>query len=361
MILYHLLIVESAYALLLGVTSTLCAVRWLRDKRATRYLLPVSWRMFTVGLYSTYLLAWGRRLGNGMNMRFSWVIPYVLHPSVALRTFSISPVVFWGVLAGIPLAILAIYAAAARPFATVELRWLARLRRWRRSMLRRGWLVGGMLVLAGLAGFNVLRAVSGQGTTGRLKDDLFDDPIFNSLFKENGILPLAGLGNACDALSHPYAAPTQFQKKNVILIVVDTCRADHLGVPGYRRDNTPFLDALQRSGRLRVVHSFYSASCCTFGGILTMLRSQHWFKMTLPGFALQDVLKRVGYRVHFLLSGDLSIYDARTQKEEVYDDTHDPGEQRNILATTEARELGALRQAAHAFAFPAGNSNQPSG
>ncbi len=39
-----------------------------------------------------------------------------------------------------------------------------------------------------------------------------------------------------------------------------------------------------------------------------MLRARHWFKMTLHGFALQDVLKRAGYQSHFLLTGDFTYF-----------------------------------------------------
>ncbi len=307
-IFYHLLIIESAYALLLGVASLAGTVRWLRGRRATRYLLPLVWGVFTIGLYYTYLLAWGGRLGTGMNMRFTWVAPYVLHPSEAISTFGISPFRFWGVLAGVPLAILAVHAAAARPLAAVEMRWLMWLRRWRQGTPHAGWYLGGAIALVVLATAGLAAAATAEGTAAHPKYLLFGDPVFVSLFKENCTMPLAGVDSTDDALGQAYTAPTQFHKKNVILIVVDACRADHLGLLGYGRDTTPFLDALKNSGRLRIVHSYYSASCCTYGGVLTMLRSRQWFKMTLHGFALQDVLKRSGYQVHFLMSGDLSKF-----------------------------------------------------
>jgi arylsulfatase A-like enzyme len=44
----------------------------------------------------------------------------------------------------------------------------------------------------------------------------------------------------------PYLAP----RPNVVLVVVDTLRADHLGIYGYRRDTSPNLDALARESFL---------------------------------------------------------------------------------------------------------------
>ena len=205
-----------------------------------------------------------------------------------------------------PLAILAIYGAAARPFAVGGLGGFVRLRRWRRG--RSVWRMAAVVRGLGLARHATLRALSYQGTLDDMKKCFVDDPIFDSLFKENSGLSLAGVGNVSDAFGRNYAVPGGFQKKNVILIVIDACRADHLGVLGYGRDNTPFLNSLRDSGRLRVARSFYSASCCTYAGVLTLLRSRHWFKMTLHGFSLHDVLKRAGYKVHFLLSGDLSNF-----------------------------------------------------
>ena len=304
----HLLIVETAFGLLFGGTMALGAVRWLRERRAARYLLPLAWGFLTVAIYFIYLLAWGGRLFNGMNMRFSWVAPYVLHPSVAIQTLAIPAAGFWGTLVGLPVLILAVHLAAARPLAAMQVGWLVRLRRWRHREPVKSRRQAGA-VLAGLALCGLAYVVSRTNTEPLVDGQLLGDPIFASLYEEHGILPLAGIGDALAASGRGYVPPKQFQKKNVILIVVDACRADHLGALGYGRDNTPFLQALRDSGHLRVVRSFYSASCCTYGGVLTMLRSQHWFKMTLHGFGLQDVLKRAGYKVHFLLGGDLSNFN----------------------------------------------------
>ena len=46
--------------------------------------------------------------------------------------------------------------------------------------------------------------------------------------------------------------------RNIVLIVVDTLRADHLGCYGYHRPTSPFLDSL--AARSLVLDACYSAS-----------------------------------------------------------------------------------------------------
>ena len=43
-------------------------------------------------------------------------------------------------------------------------------------------------------------------------------------------------------------APGGSDKPNVVLIIIDTLRADHLGCYGYGRDTSPVLDSLAASG-----------------------------------------------------------------------------------------------------------------
>ena len=60
---------------------------------------------------------------------------------------------------------------------------------------------------------------------------------------------------------------------NVILIAVDTLRADHLGCYGYRYDTSPALDALAAEGA--VFESFWAPSIPTHPGFTTMLSGVH--------------------------------------------------------------------------------------
>ena len=57
------------------------------------------------------------------------------------------------------------------------------------------------------------------------------------------------LGAACSR-STPASKPLSFPNAPVILISVDTLRADHLPAYGYRGVDTPNIDALRRDGVL---------------------------------------------------------------------------------------------------------------
>src|SRR5262249_60873171 len=53
-----------------------------------------------------------------------------------------------------------------------------------------------------------------------------------------------GCFSACRGEASPQTAPA----RNVVLITIDTLRADHVGAYGYSRARTPVLDALAASG-----------------------------------------------------------------------------------------------------------------
>ena len=64
-----------------------------------------------------------------------------------------------------------------------------------------------------------------------------------------------------------YPRNQRFDRKNVILIIVDSLRADHMQVYGYSRPTTPFLAGLSASGRLRQVAFATSTVSPTAGGL----------------------------------------------------------------------------------------------
>ena len=91
---------------------------------------------------------------------------------------------------------------------------------------------------------------------------------------------------------------------NVVLIVCDTLRADHLGCYGYFRDTSPNLDALAEGGVL--LEDFYSSGVCTgtaFTSIHTGLYPIHHKvynvappELTLDGVpTLATLLRREGF------------------------------------------------------------------
>lgn len=93
-------------------------------------------------------------------------------------------------------------------------------------------------------------------------------------------------------------------RKNVVLIIVDSLRADRMQVYGYSRETTPFLSSLVRSGRMKEVETAFSSCSESFCGITSTLSSRDFLDISARTFQLQDVLSGQGYRTWFLLSGN---------------------------------------------------------
>ena len=106
--------------------------------------------------------------------------------------------------------------------------------------------------------------------------------------------------------------PTKHKQPNVILIVLDTVRADHLSCYGYHRDTTPNIDAFAAGGRL--YKNVLSPSCWTLpahASLFTGLScSAHGAKMLHrrldPRFeTLAEQLKANGYQTVGLSSNTI--------------------------------------------------------
>jgi arylsulfatase A-like enzyme len=89
---------------------------------------------------------------------------------------------------------------------------------------------------------------------------------------------------------------------NVLLITIDTLRADHLGVYGYRRSTSPSMDALARRGVVfDEAYTYWPKTRGSFAGIMTgRFASQSGYGRTHPLLldfnpTLAGVLKEAGY------------------------------------------------------------------
>jgi glucan phosphoethanolaminetransferase (alkaline phosphatase superfamily) len=105
--------------------------------------------------------------------------------------------------------------------------------------------------------------------------------------------------------SYPRRVSTAL-RKNVVLIIVDSLRADHMQVYGYRRPTTPFLAQLVSSGRMLKVEHAFSTCSESFCGITSTLTGREFRDISARTFDVQDVLRAEGYQTWFLLSGNHS-------------------------------------------------------
>lgn len=85
-------------------------------------------------------------------------------------------------------------------------------------------------------------------------------------------------------------------------MVCDALRADHVSSYGYYRDTTPFLEALVNQSNAFQLTNFYATTSRSALGISNILSSQ--YSLSLGNFFIHDLLKKQGYAINFILSGD---------------------------------------------------------
>ena len=140
------------------------------------------------------------------------------------------------------------------------------------------------------------------------------DPIVSFFLTVTNVHPSsqsAALAARQSAERAAYQAPPSFHRRNVIIIMIDAARADHLQVYGYDRPTTPFLARLKASGQLRLVTTALSTCSDSNCGIMSTLGSQPFRDQSLDNFKLYDVLRDQGYRLHFILGGSHRWYGLR--------------------------------------------------
>lgn len=123
-------------------------------------------------------------------------------------------------------------------------------------------------------------------------------------------------------------SPLPDHPRNVILISIDTLRADHLGLYGYERDTSPNLDAFAKEAV--VFEQAIAQSSWTLASHVSLLTSQYPSahgivdrdnviypsKETLP-----EIMKKNGYRTAaFVGGGDMSEVFGYGQGFDMYDD-----------------------------------------
>jgi hypothetical protein len=120
--------------------------------------------------------------------------------------------------------------------------------------------------------------------------------------------------------SYPLHVPGA-RLKHVVLIIVDSLRADRMQAYGYERHTTPFLSDLVRSGRMKKVDAAFSTCSESFCGITSTLASRQFPDISARTFELQDLLRRAGYQTWFLLSGNHSAWNGLPQFYRASDET----------------------------------------
>ena len=115
-----------------------------------------------------------------------------------------------------------------------------------------------------------------------------------------------------------YVPNTNAAHRNLILIVVDALRQDHMGIYGYERDTTPNLSRMAKEGNLRKVTGVHASCADSPCGLFSISASKLLRQFSLRPFSLQEALRRHGYSVHMILGGDhTSFYGLKEMYGEV--------------------------------------------
>lgn len=148
-------------------------------------------------------------------------------------------------------------------------------------------------------------------------------PFARLLLAALALLPACSRGNA----PAPAPTPPAARARNVVLIVIDTLRADHLGAYGHARATSPRIDAFARESA--VFERAYSHSPWTMPSVASMFTSLEpkdhgiadWKQPLDRGLlTLAEVLKARGFRTEGYVShGVLSRLYQFDQGFDVYD------------------------------------------
>lgn len=311
---YELALVPLHLALVAGLlaASLLASAALLRITRARRTptgrLLAAAPPVAVSGLLATLYVVdyianywWGSNMTHPLAWQLivdSWrgPVPAWLYPALAVCAAA------W----------VGVGAAAARPVLEgIE----ALARPWRGPGSRRRTLVAwATMLLVASGGTTVIAALALRA---HRSDLLTSDPIVafarrsTEVHDETRAHYVSRLRERYADERRTYVAPATFERRNVVIIIADSLRPDHMQAYGYERPTTPFLSSLIASGQLRKVEAATSTCAESNCGILSTLSSQYLPEQVPEAFKLHDLLRDQGYHTHFVLSGNHDWYGLR--------------------------------------------------
>ncbi len=140
------------------------------------------------------------------------------------------------------------------------------------------------------------------------------EPLSLSLFPERGETAMQShaisqfrsskIDRTEDQVRAAYRPAANPRRSNIIVIVADALRADHLALLGYGRRTTPALDALAKAGAVRLATSAVSVCNESACGLRALTSSRYLDAQAARPITLPELLQRHGYGVHYALSGD---------------------------------------------------------
>jgi len=302
----HLFVVICGHILILLSAILLFSQRFIRYKTITKYLVSLSYCIFSVTLYYSYLLAFSGEHFNSRIFNFEIALGYLKYLNEIVSNFSLSPLLVYSVLFIIPLCIFAsiIWITSLIYGGILEIKNSIFSFSYN-SLTNKGKVYSGLIIflITLIIGTSII-LLQKEPLSNRLLriKEPFISVYFDNSNPFNG--QLVSNNNEDIGIRNKYPKDIIFQKKNVILIVVDALRSDHMSLFGYERKTTSFLDSLYKAGDLKKVALSLSVAGESFAGINGILRSKILANMGYNNFALPQLFKDQGYQLNFIISGD---------------------------------------------------------
>ncbi|NNV56679.1 sulfatase-like hydrolase/transferase [Limnovirga soli] len=307
MLCWHVAFVVSMYGCII-ITGSLLACFSSVNSIALQHAMAFCWASVTILLYFVYILAF---IGQEYNSRpFTMLLfwSYLKNMDALISNTSYSAVWVYAALFGVPcLIMVATLRWCAELFATPFYYATKYIKIWRHSSNR---LQLTTLISCFACILVAMVIAEGYGEKCILRMQYLEEPASRVLLTDRTIYQNQTLqqGEEDISIRKNYPDTNQFKKKNVVIIIVDALRADHLSMYGYGRKTSPFLDSMYNNGHLQKANICFSAAGASFAGILGIERSKIWSHIGHSNFSIQDLLRDKGYEINFLISGDHTNY-----------------------------------------------------
>lgn len=160
--------------------------------------------------------------------------------------------------------------------------------------------------LLGICALTVYEVRVGGDWANRMEPVSFAFMAPETAFQHHGLNPsrLLFLDREHEAARDRYQPTEDFRNSNVILIVVDAQRGDHIPENGYSRDTMPRLSGwLDKASAYRSFSRGQAICAESRCGITALIASLYLHRMASSPLSLSEVLGRHDYVAHYFLSG----------------------------------------------------------
>jgi glucan phosphoethanolaminetransferase (alkaline phosphatase superfamily) len=303
MIIFHLIIICVFHIVIATICLSILTALSHKILPYVKYIFTTIYGVFTVFLFLTYMLAFNGKAYNSQIFTFDIFFGYLKNLNGFLQSMSVSYILAYSVLFAVPASIIGfslcfsnlVYSGFFRLSLLIKNKIAEDKYKSFYKYIAIPVLLGGIMIVFIFTKYPVLSIMFDN-----------EDPITSVLIS----MPYQGQHINNDYLNREqsvrasYPKNIKFNRKNVVIIIIDALRADHLHLFGYNRDTSPFLDSLYGSGNLRKIGLSFSPAGASIPGINGILRSKIWANIGFGDFSIQKLLQDQGYKINFILSGD---------------------------------------------------------